>query len=286
MLEPDYVQQDMLLGLPLSSQLEGTNLSPSEKFLQQGGQPERPNAQQASSRAIARSQDAVELNAKTDEEPEEETDEDFPEVDLARDLAECSSQEVSVEQAAFELLDPSSLNTVLDMLEVIDSVEELALLETLTPAQKRQVWEATPELTRLKLKTIRTTATPPSPNTLAETAEYRNNSPATSSTPEEEDSIEDLAEDLIEAQSLPAQLWQPQSQATSLIAPLPQPKLAIEDWVVLHANPKLTTAEMIAIWQVQEVQGQYAQIYNKAIGTRHYPVTWMVIYPKPSIEHP
>ncbi|HEY9663403.1 MAG TPA: hypothetical protein V6C65_33570 [Allocoleopsis sp.] len=286
MLEPDYVQQDMLLGLPLTSQLEGTSLSPSEKFLQQGGQQECLNAPQAAPSAIARSQGVVESNAEIDEEPEEENDEIFPEADLARELAECSSQEAPIEQSAFELLDASSLNTVLDMLEVIDSVEELSLLETLTPAQKRQVWEATPELTRLKLKTIRTTASPSSPKISAEPTEHPDISPATRSIPEEEDSIEDLAEDLIENQPLPEQLWKPQPQATSLTAPLPQPKLAVGDWVVLHANPKLTAAEMIAIWQVQEIQGQYAQIYNKAIGTRHYPIAWMVIYPKPSIEHP
>jgi hypothetical protein len=57
-----------------------------------------------------------------------------------------------------ELLDVSSLNTVLDMLAVIDSAEELTLLELLTPAQKRQVWDATPDHLKRKLKQIRAQA--------------------------------------------------------------------------------------------------------------------------------
>lgn len=53
------------------------------------------------------------------------------------------------------LLDESSLETILDMLAVISSMEELMLLEALTDAQKRQVWSATPEEIRSKLKQIR-----------------------------------------------------------------------------------------------------------------------------------
>ncbi|NJO80391.1 MAG: hypothetical protein HC827_19020 [Cyanobacteria bacterium RM1_2_2] len=59
---------------------------------------------------------------------------DYVQASVARDAA-----------PAMALLDASSLNTVLAMLEVIDSAEELALLETLTLEQKRQVWDATPE---------------------------------------------------------------------------------------------------------------------------------------------
>lgn len=53
------------------------------------------------------------------------------------------------------LLDESSLETILDMLAVMNSIEELLMLEALTEAQKRQVWSATPENIRSKLKQIR-----------------------------------------------------------------------------------------------------------------------------------
>ena len=53
---------------------------------------------------------------------------------------------------AAELLDQSSLNTVLDMVEAIETAEELALLETLTSAQKRQVWSAISDEQKLRLK--------------------------------------------------------------------------------------------------------------------------------------
>src|SRR5689334_20707416 len=57
-------------------------------------------------------------------------------------LADRSQNELT-DQTSDELLDGSSLKTVLDMLEVIDCVEELDLLETLTVAQKKQVWALT-----------------------------------------------------------------------------------------------------------------------------------------------
>lgn len=133
------------------------------------------------------------------------------------------------------LLDESSLETILDMLVVMNSIEELLLLETLTTVQKRQVWAATPETIRSKLKQIRE---------------------AGSSKSGQEQNL--------------APVWGDSNQ----------PVLSIGNQIVLVAQPKLTAAELMAIWDVMEVQEGYARIKAKDLGIRNYPVSWMVIYPK------
>lgn len=99
-------------------------------------------------------------------------------------------------------------------------------------------------------------------------------------------------------EAVPASLWQT-SQPTfnknqSLAEPdleaghLPQATrhqtscpVAVGDWVVLQAQPKLSRAELIAIWEVKEIQGKFAQVWTKTLGFRNYPIAWMVIYPQP-----
>lgn len=128
------------------------------------------------------------------------------------------------------LLDESSLETILDMLAVMNSIEELMLLETLTADQKRQVWAATPETIRSKLKQIREAG-------FSESGHWQNLAPLGDSN---------------------------------------QPVLSIGNQVVLIAKPKLTAAELIAIWEVMEVHEGYARIRAKNLGVRNYPVSWMV----------
>lgn len=237
-----------------------------------------------------------------------------------------------------ELLDPASLHTVLTMLEVIDTVEELALLESLTPAQKRQVWEATSVATRDRLKQLRagqSLGQPASP-TVEQAAIGE---PATHALVSLETvnpgrgnpvSIEplDLARDRSPQSAQPdwpetdltAHLTEPPLTQSVLIeaieaadlAPEPNrtieetaaidlaaqqeeinlmlqeplnldahPTVAVGDWIILQAKPRLTRAELMAIWEVVEVQGNYARILAEGLGTRIYPAAWMLLYPKP-----
>ncbi|MBI4782026.1 MAG: hypothetical protein HY785_12010 [Oscillatoriophycideae cyanobacterium NC_groundwater_1537_Pr4_S-0.65um_50_18] len=147
-----------------------------------------------------------------------------------------------------QLLDDSSLNTVLDMLTVIDSAEDLALLERLTPAQKRQVWDATPEVVRTRLKQIRS-ARPP------------------------------------EALSQPPLVKHPEAESPEskpVLQPAAQPKsvsLKQGDRVVLIAKAQLTAAELQAIWEVVKVETDHVHIKTQGLSDRKYPPTWMVYYP-------
>lgn len=186
--------------------------------------------------------------------------------------------------AVAELLDASSLNTVLAMLEVIDSAEELALLETLTPAQKRQVWDATPEPIRDRLKQIRTkpgsqdrvlalplTAEP----SLSELELFGQPHDIVSLRLEESSEVEEAEETPIEPELIDLDL----SNSLDLV---PQIRLVVGDWVVLQAKPRFTAAELTAIWEVLEVQGHYARIVASKLGIRTYPIAWMMLYPKPT----
>lgn len=183
--------------------------------------------------------------------------------------------------ASDALLDASSLQTVLTMLEVIDSIEELSLLETLSLAQKRQVWEATPEVTRLRLKQLRmqgaTEDREPSDSShapdLTHTATLID---ATDLLQTEESAIEETAAvDLqVQQDEIDLMLQEPLNLAAV-------PTVAVGDWIVLQAKPKLTRSELVAIWEVVEVQGNYARILANGPGMRIYPTHWMMLYPKP-----
>ncbi|HEY9640490.1 MAG TPA: hypothetical protein V6C57_08400 [Coleofasciculaceae cyanobacterium] len=195
--------------------------------------------------------------------------------------------------SADDLLDASSLDTVLDMLAVIDSAEELALLEVLTPAQKRQVWDATPDRLKVRLKQIRSAhpaekltspnapTKPSAPETSApetsapETLDRSElTAPAVAELPDELEADREASEDELSElpdafpDALPAVM-------ESGLNPLPQ----VGDRVVLLAKSQLTAAEMKAVWQVMEVQTEYARIETQALGSRRYPLTWMIVYP-------
>lgn len=190
------------------------------------------------------------------------------------------------------LLDASSLNTVLTMLEVIDSVEELALLETLTLAQKRQVWDATPEIIRIRLKQLRSTAeqagasmtSVPKNSGPSDSSRNLAMTPLLDSSELSQDDWLDQADDLAEIELGPLT----ESDLT-LHHPLnlsAQATVTVGDWIVLQARPQLARAELMAIWEVIEVKGNYARISARGLATRDYPTVWMVIYPQPIDQEP
>lgn len=167
-----------------------------------------------------------------------------------------------------ELLDPSSLSTVLDMLAVIDSAEELTLLEVLTPAQKRQVWDAISEALKNRLKQIRAGVS------LADASLGAKPSvpPIAQLDVQTIDALDEGTEDVSLA-DLEADL-QEVVQA-ELHHPLPQ----VGDRVILIAKPQLPSAEIQAIWELVELEEDAAQIYAKGLGTRRYPTSWLIVYP-------
>lgn len=186
-----------------------------------------------------------------------------------------------------DLLDQFCLNTVLEMLAVIDCVEELALLETLTAAQKRQVWDATPEALKVRLKQIRAASHSPSshstsigdsPNSRELMGEDETGEDETGETTfEDELFATEESEEALAAIAPPFD-----SSDSSKISFTASHELipVVGDWIVLKAEPKLSAAELIAIWEVVEMEGEYARIKAKSIGVRLYPANWMIVYPK------
>jgi hypothetical protein len=195
---------------------------------------------------------------------------------------ELSSQPEFVIAATQDLLDELSLQTVLEMSAVMVTADELTQLESLTPAQKRQVWLATPEEVKLRLKQIKAAAQ----------AESR---PVDRSTEEKEklevleeleESLEEMGEAIdgvgsesIDFLNLP--LFQ---NSYGSIEPQVESTAQIGDWVVLKAEPCLTTAELLAVWKVVAIEGEAARIEAKGLGNRQYPMSWMVAYPPEEVE--
>jgi hypothetical protein len=187
-------------------------------------------------------------------------------------------------EAPAELLDQSSLNTVLDIVDAIETAEELTLLETLTPAQKRQVWSAISDEQKQRLKKIR----------MGDAAAFNQAIGGQDAAPQqpadEPESSLDLEADELETDDLETELQEALEEITQarldhLRAEQPevtdQPSLEVGDRVVLLPKPQLSSAELIAIWDVVDLQNDTAQIETKRLGTRHYPLSWMVIYPEP-----
>jgi hypothetical protein len=160
-----------------------------------------------------------------------------------------------------QLLDASSLSTVLDMLAVIDCAEDLALLEYLTPPQKRQVWDATPEEIKLNLKQIRLAASS-SPKASGSLASGNSASGSLASG--------NLAsETSLETPELPNYLQE--TRPTSAIQ--------TGDRVILLAKPQLTATEMNSIWEVIKVEADQVYVRAAGVSDRQYPLSWIVRYP-------
>lgn len=193
-----------------------------------------------------------------------------------------------------ELLDEFSLKIVLDMSAVMTTAEELTQLESLTPAQKRQVWIATPEDVKLRLKRIRAGEQVELPEGVSpvedqsadweesaeeEVLEEISEAEILEEEQSEEESLEEMGE-AIEFSSSEDRLFDlPLFQGSyDLNEPTITPELG--DRVVLRAEPRLTTEELIAVWEVVSIQGEQARIEAKGLGIRQYPLSWMVLYPE------
>lgn len=214
---------------------------------------------------------------------------------------EASSQPEFVTAAIQDdLLDEMSLQTVLDMLAVMVTAEELTQLESLTPAQKRQVWFATPEDVKVRLKQLKASAQVESrvmerSTENKEKIEELNESeksekseePGEPEESEESDaSLDELGEaiDYTDSESvnfISLPLFQ---SSYGLNLPPVEPTFQVGDWVVLTAEPRLTAAELVAVWEIVAVQGEQAQIKAKGLGSRQYPMSWMVSYPADELE--
>lgn len=253
MLEPDYVQPELFHSAPSSSE----PIHASDIAFDQNAFNQKKIDQNALDPGLTNEPDLDD-----DLDTIDDLDEFDPGLPGLNDLN--SSEEISLEASLktpwdkerdadldAELLDESSLKTVLDMLAVLTTVEELSLLETLTDAQKRQVWRATPEALRNELKQIRAT--------IATDDTTPSSSWKQSENPENYHESENFADSN-------------------------QPRLKAGDWVVLQTHPKLTKAELIAIWEVIEVHGEYARVRTSHLGAHNYPIAWMILYPKPAAD--
>jgi hypothetical protein len=207
---------------------------------------------------------------------------------------EASSQSEFVTAATQDdLLDEMSLQTVLDMLAVMVAVEELTQLESLTPEQKRQVWTATPEDVKLRLKELKASGqakSPPIPPTIEWATEEKEGLEELGELEESEELAEldelnemgeaiDYADENISVTNLP--LFQ---NSYSLDTPLIEQKFQVGDYIVLKAEPRLTAAELVAVWKVIAIEGEQARIEAKGLASRQYPMSWMISYPSDELE--
>lgn len=209
-----------------------------------------------------------------------------------------SQPEFVIAETQDELLDELSLQTVLDMSAVMVTAEELTQLENLTPAQKRQVWIATPEDVKLRLKQLKAAAqtkfqpTEPSPeekgeqkhpnknlNHLEELDKLKELEEPDESLDEMGEAIDDAVSESLDFLDLP--LLQ---NSYDLGKQSVQSLVRVGDWVVLKAEPRLTKAELIAVWKVVAIQEGQAQIETANLGSRQYPLSWMVGYPEEEPE--
>ncbi|MBW4522961.1 MAG: hypothetical protein KME16_25255 [Scytolyngbya sp. HA4215-MV1] len=144
-----------------------------------------------------------------------------------------------------ELLDGSSLATVLTMMTVAETADELDILEMLTEPQQTQVLTALPKEVKQKLCQWY----PP------------------------------LA-DRFPLQDYPEPTF-PTSEAIVAITPSQspaEPDLVVGDRVVLKAKPQLTTVELLAIFEVVAVQEGWVKVRADRLGSRRYAVEWLVLY--------
>jgi predicted Fe-S protein YdhL (DUF1289 family) len=213
---------------------------------------------------------------------------------------EASSQPEFVTAATQDdLLDELSVQTVLDMLAVMVTAEELTQLESLTPAQKRQVWMATPEDVKLRLKQIKASTQAESQ---AREQSTKQSTEQSTEEKEESDELEELEE--LDEPEEPEERLEEMGEAIAYAAsesinfinlplfpnsyrldtPPVKQTAQVGDWVVLKAEPRLTSAELVAVWKIVAIQGEQAQIEAKGLGSRQYPMSWMVRYPADELE--
>jgi UDP-3-O-[3-hydroxymyristoyl] glucosamine N-acyltransferase len=150
---------------------------------------------------------------------------------------------------AVELLDQASLHTVLDMLAVAETADELEILDVLTPAEQQQVWDALPKATRLRLKQLQAGVT---------------------IAPSSQSPAQNTVTDALISQS--------PTVAAASISAIDEPELQVGDRVVLNAKPHLTVTELLAIFEVVRIQDNLVQVKAARMGVRRYPMDWLVLY--------
>ena len=167
----------------------------------------------------------------------------YVQLSLLSGIEAASSAVTPAKTTEVDLLDAPSLETAVTIAELIDadSLAELNLLETLTPAQKLQVWEALSEAVQDRLVELR---------------------------------------DLADANSGKAELGTTANVSADDNAASPAPPLSVGDHVVLHAKPQMKAAELKAIWKVAQINGSNACISTPGITNRTYPMHWMTLYPE------
>lgn len=213
------------------------------------------------------------------------------------DVVECGQPHLLVLSMADESnkwLNASELKTVLDMLAVMETAEELKILECLTPLQKRQVWDATPYDLRVKLHHLKKAHTA-DPQTLRAIAPIPNDpvhsalgnavrsvevEPATldrQGSDADDTQLDDIAVDYIDPDDVSAEYQNLTASGVQERSP-DLPTLAPGDRVVLQAKPGLSKAELMAIFEVVDVQSDLVHCKAETVGGRRYPTDWLVLY--------
>lgn len=149
--------------------------------------------------------------------------------------------------ASIAPLDRSSLETVLTMLALAETAEELDILEMLTDTQQVQVLDALADDMKRKLCQLHPVLSERFPLLISENSFHQ-------------------------ASKVISEAISPDE------SPLVEPPLAIGDRVVLKAKPHLTTAELLAIFEVVAVQEEWVKVRADRLGTRRYLAEWVVFY--------
>ena len=154
-----------------------------------------------------------------------------------------SSAVTAAKEPTDDLLDVPSLETATTIAELIDaeSLADLDLLESLTPPQNLQVWDALSEAVQDRLIELRA---------LADANSGKAESGTTANVSADDD------------------------------AAAPAPPLSVGDRIVLHAKPQLKAAELKAIWKVVQINGTNARISTPGMTDHSYPMQWMTLYPQ------
>jgi hypothetical protein len=217
------------------------------------------------------------------------------------DMLDCGQPNLLVPPLAEELderLNASELQTVLDMLAVMETAEELKILECLTLQQKRQVWDATPHELRVKLHHIKNShhgssaiaVTPTrdlqpksvSPQTIdvKEFQSVKLEPQATAADAIDSDELDSTYPDLENVHLDDLDLTEHSQYERSPTAS----NIAIGDRVVLKAKPELSKAELMAIFEVTELQDDVVHCKADPLGGRRYPLDWLVVYSRSTSE--
>ncbi|HEY9620041.1 MAG TPA: hypothetical protein V6C78_06715 [Crinalium sp.] len=193
------------------------------------------------------------------------------------DYAQPDSLVCSTSEETDVWLNASELATVLDMLAVMETREELKILECLTPVQKRQVWDATPYELKVKLHHLKnSTVAPPQPlehQNLVQSDSFVQVDVQADTCEDDESEEDDLESEEIELRQIEPDDLDISERSPNLAT------LMVGDRVVLKAKPGLSKAELMAIFDVVEIHSDLVHCRTSEIGGRRYPLDWLIIYP-------